>query len=140
MIITEKLLFGGYIGTGAVRPETKSRAGKSCQHILQTPPSMALLLLHSELPTYTNNDLHIFIQIFIIMTLFILFHPSTRYSPDANLGLLPKPAGRSFFRFCCQRCDPVVKSFCSLSMEVTQSFVLNSLLPYWLATFLSLAC
>jgi hypothetical protein len=59
------------------------------------------------------------------MNLLIQFHPSARYSPDTNLGLLPKPAGCSFYRFGCQRLDPVVQSFCSVSMDVTQSFVLN---------------
>ena len=29
---------------------------------------------------------------------------------------------------------------CSVSMDVTQSFIQNVLLPHWLATFLSLAC
>jgi hypothetical protein len=48
--------------------------------------------------------------------------------------LLPKPAGRSFCRFGCHRRDSVIQSFCSVS------FVLNVPLPYWLATFLSLAC
>jgi hypothetical protein len=83
---------------------------------------------------------HVKIMIDILMNLFIIFHPSTRYSPDTNLGMLPKSAGRSFYRFGCQRRDPVVQSFCSVSMDATQSFVLNVPLPYWLATFLSLAC
>ena len=74
------------------------------------------------------------------MKVFILFHPFTRYSPDTNLGLLPKPAGRSFYWFGCQRRDPVIQSFCSVSMDTTQLFVRNFILTYWLATFLSLAC
>jgi hypothetical protein len=72
------------------------------------------------------------------MNLFILFQPATRYSPDTNLGLLPKPAGRSFYRFGCQKRNPVIQSFCSVSMDATQLFVLNVPLPNWLATFLSL--
>ena len=52
------------------------------------------------------------------MNLCTLFNLSTRYSPDTNLGLLPKPAGRLFYQFGCQRDDdPVVQSFCSVSME-----------------------
>ena len=47
------------------------------------------------------------------MILFILFHPYTRYSPDTNQRLLPKPAG-SFYRFGCQGRDPVVRSKCSI--------------------------
>ena len=37
----------------------------------------------------------------------------------------PKPADRSFYRFGCQRRDPDFQSFCSVSMDTTQSFVLN---------------
>ena len=50
------------------------------------------------------------------MNLFILFHPSTRYSSDTNLELLPKPAVNSFYRFGCQRGDPVVQSKCSIAI------------------------
>ena len=60
------------------------------------------------------------------MNLFILFHPSTRYSPETNLELLPKPAGRSF---CCQRRDPVVRSRCSIAILAG-----NILIPCLLAS------
>jgi hypothetical protein len=43
----EKSVFGGYIGTGGVRPEMKSRAGKPCQYILQTLTSRELSLLYN---------------------------------------------------------------------------------------------
>jgi hypothetical protein len=52
----EKPVFGGYIGTGVVRPEMKLRASKPCQYILQTPALRALSLLYNGLTTYSNND------------------------------------------------------------------------------------
>ena len=64
------------------------------------------------------------------MNLFILFHPSTRYSPDTNLGLLPKPAARPFYRSGCQRRDPAVCSKCSVAILAA-----NVLIPYLLATY-----
>jgi hypothetical protein len=52
----ENLGFGGYMDMGVVRPETKSRAFKLYQYILQTPVLGALSLLCKGLPTYSNND------------------------------------------------------------------------------------
>jgi hypothetical protein len=94
----------------------------------------ALSLLYNGLPTYSNNDLHILIKNIILINLFILFHPSTGNSPveDSNLGLLTKPADHSFYRFGCHRRKPVIKYVCSVSMDATQLFILNVLLPYWL--------
>ena len=91
-------------------------------HSLTTPASQANSHLYNGLPTYSNINVHIFIKNVILINLFILFHPSKRYSPDTNLGLLCKLVGRSFYRFGCQRRDPVVQSFCSVSMHTTLSF------------------
>ena len=50
VITPEKPVFGGYIGMGVVvRPETKSRVGKPCQYIPQTPALRALSLLYKGL-------------------------------------------------------------------------------------------
>ena len=75
-------------------------------YILQTPASGASLLLYNGLPTYSNNDWHIFIKNVILIYLFILFQPSTRYTATQ--------AGWSFHWFGCQRCDQVVQSFCCI--------------------------
>jgi hypothetical protein len=94
--------------------------------MLQTLASRALTLLYNGLPTYSNNDWHIFIKNVVLINLFILFHPSTRHNnknPDTNLGLLPKPTGHSFYRpsrsaflFCIYGHDSVVRSKCSIAI------------------------
>ena len=86
---------------GVIRPESNLRAGKPCQCILQTPASRAISLLYNGLPTYVNYYLNILIKNIILINLFILFHPSTRYIPDTNLRLLPKPTGNLFYRLSC---------------------------------------
>jgi hypothetical protein len=92
MIMPDKLVFGGYIGTGVVRLETK----------LIYPQNTGFA---GHYHFYTTGYQHIQIMIDI-------------FSLDTT---------QSF-------------SLCSVSMDATQSFVLNVPLPYWLATFLSLAC
>jgi hypothetical protein len=56
VITPKKPVFGGYMGTGVVRPEMKLKAGKLYQYIVQTPASRALSLLYNRLPTYSYND------------------------------------------------------------------------------------
>ena len=106
-----------------------------CQYILQTRASLELSLLYSRLPTYSNNVKHILIKNFIFMNVFVLFHPSTRYSPNTNLGLLPKPAGRpshSVFFSCIYGRDPDVRSKCSIAVLAG-----NVLIPCLLASQLA---
>ena len=110
------------ICTGVAGPKMKSRADKPCQYILQPPASRVSTLLYSGLPTYSNDYLHISKSI-ILIHLLIIFHPSTRYSPDTNLGLLPKPADRSSYRVGCQRRDPVVCSKCSIAILAGNVFL-----------------
>ena len=120
------------IWTWALLGLRRSLGLSNYQYILQTPALGALSLLCKGLPTYSNNDWHILMKNFILINLFILFHPSTRYSPDTDLGLLPKPAGRLFSRFRL----PEKRPSRFVSMNTTQSFILNVPLPYWLATCL----
>jgi hypothetical protein len=114
-----KPVYGGYICTGVVRPVLL---------VPISPPNTGFegIITFIQRVTQIMCNIQIMIdifsfQFFLLIKLFILFHPFT------NLGLC-----RSFYWLCCQRRDPVIQSFCSVSMDATLSFVLNVPLPYCL--------
>ena len=79
--------------------DTLPQVGKTSRldivhQLLFTKIHSTLILLYNGLATCSSHDWHIFLKIFVI-NVFVLYHPSTRYSSGTNLHLQPKPAGRS---------------------------------------------
>ena len=86
--MSEKPVFGGYIGMGVSR-------GPANRDNINFPNTG-----FEGITTFIQRV--IFIKNVILMNVFILFHPSTRYSPDINLGLLEMRPSRSVLLFCIQ--------------------------------------